>query len=311
MSAAGLGDSEGSSGHAVFVEMSSRVLVTGALGNAGREVVRACLKIGLVVRAAGSPELVQARWPSVEGMAFDFTKPTTWPNALDGVDCVFLLRPPQIANMSATLNPFVDAAYAAGVKHVVFMSVAGAETRRWVPHRKLEDHLKTTGAAWTILRPGFFAQNLGDAYLRDIVEDDRLFVPAAQGRVAFLDVADVGDVAARIFEAPESHRGLAYRLAGPDALGFAQIAEMLSGTVNRRISYRPASIGGYLWHLYFHRQLPLMQVVVQTVLHVGLRSGDAEAVDEVQRALLGREATPLSEYISRSAQQWTSNLGST
>jgi uncharacterized protein YbjT (DUF2867 family) len=288
--------------------MSCRVLVTGALGNVGREVVRACLTIGLVVRAAGSLELVQARWRNVEGIAFDFTKPATWRTALDGVDCVFLLRPPKIANMSTTLNPFIDAAYSAGVKHVVFLSVAGAENRRWVPHRKVEDHLKETGTAWTILRPGFFAQNLGDAYLRDIVEDDRLFVPAAQGRVAFLDVADVGDAVAKVFKAPELHRGLAYGLAGPEALTFAQVADMLSATLNRRIEYQPASIGLYLWHLLFHRRLPLMQAVVQTVLHVGLRSGEAEAVDEVQRSLLGRDAMPLSAYIRRSERQWKSRL---
>lgn len=199
---------------------SRRALVTGALGNVGREVVRSCLKDGLKIRAAGSRELVMACWPGVEGLQFDFSQPASWPSALECIDWVFLMRPPQLTNMSTTLNPFIDAAYSAGVKHVVFLSVAGAENRPWVPHRKVEDHLKETGTAWTILRPGSFAQNLGDAYLRDIVEDDRLFVPAAQGRVAFLDVADADARVNGLKLARYTHRKAALQAMHADPAAF-------------------------------------------------------------------------------------------
>ncbi len=109
--------------------MTARVLVTGALGNVGQEVVRACLAAGFVVRAAGASAKVHARWPTAEAVDFDFTDRATWAGALDAIDFVFLLRPPPLGDMSTTLNPFVDAAYAAKVKHVVFLSVAGAETK--------------------------------------------------------------------------------------------------------------------------------------------------------------------------------------
>lgn len=198
--------------------MAARVLVTGALGNVGQHVVRACLAGGFEVRAAGAAEKVQHQWPAAQACTLDFTQPTTWPAALQDVDHVFLLRPPPLGNMATTLIPFVDAAYAAGVKHIVFLSVAGADKKSWVPHRKVEDHLQHTGTSWTILRPGFFAQNLGDAYRQDIVEDDRLFVPAGQGRVAFLDVADVGDVVCTILADHVAHQGRAYLLAGPQAV---------------------------------------------------------------------------------------------
>ncbi|MDP1921108.1 MAG: NmrA family NAD(P)-binding protein [Myxococcales bacterium] len=269
------------------------VLVTGASGNVGREVVRACVAAGFDVRAAGTG-----------GVRFDFTDRATWGAALSSVDFVFLLRPPPLGDMSATLNPFVDAAFAAGVKHLVFLSVSGAETKTWVPHRKVEDHLKTTKGNWTVLRPGFFAQNLGDAYRRDVQEDSRLFVPAAQGRVAFLDVVDLGDVTARVFQEPERFRSKAIRLAGPEAVTFEQLAAQLTSVLGRRISYEPASIVGYVWHLWRKRGLSLMQIVVQTVLHVGLRSGDAEAVDDEQVELLGRPATPLRGYLERNRQAW-------
>jgi uncharacterized protein YbjT (DUF2867 family) len=279
----------------------SRVLVTGANGNVGREVLRACVSGAFDVRAA---DLTVPSRQDVSFARLDFTDRSTWPAALEGCDFVFLLRPPPLGDMATTLNPFVDAAFASGVKHLVFLSVAGAESKSWVPHRKVEDHLRTTSGSWTVLRPGFFAQNLGDAYRLDLAEDDRLYVPAADGRVAFLDVADLGDMTARILADPPRFRGQAIRLAGPEAVTFTQLAERLTTVLGRPIRYVPATIPGYVWHLWRRRRLPLMQVVVQTVLHVGLRSGEAEAIDDQQLALLGRPATSIDGYLARTKERW-------
>lgn len=283
--------------------MKARVLVTGALGNVGREVARACRASGLVVRGADvKSEGLSERCDEVA--ALDFLRPESWGAALADCQFVFLLRPPPLGDMSTTLNPFATEAFARGVRHLVFLSVSGAESKTWVPHRKVEDHLATLGDRWTVLRPGFFAQNLGDAYRQDVVLEHRLFVPAGDGRVAFLDVADVGDVVAKIFEAPESFRGKALRLAGPEALSFGEVAQRLSSVLGAPIRYQPASVPGYVWHLWRHRRLPLMQVVVQTVLHVGLRSGEAEAVDDTQLPLLGRPARAIDGYLARERGRW-------
>lgn len=287
----------------------TRVLVTCSQGNVGREAVRACRQAGLDVREAVHSSTLKSPAPSDQAVhdsqvLLDFTEPTSWAAALADVDGVLLIRPPQLAAMKTTLNPFIDAAFAAGVKHLVFVSVDGAQRRRWVPHRQVEDHLRMTQAGWTVLRPGFFAQNLGDAYLADVRDDSRLYVPAAMGRVAFLDVADIGDVAACIFGSRERFRGQAIRLAGPQALTFAQLAQRLSALLHRPVAYQPASVVGYLWHLWHRRHLSFMQAVVLTVLHVGLRSGDAERTDDQQLALLGRPATPIANYLERSKALW-------
>jgi uncharacterized protein YbjT (DUF2867 family) len=285
--------------------MRSRVLVTAAAGNVGREVTRECVERGLTVRVAGRSEAeLQARFPGLEATELDFLDRTTWARALAGCDAVFLLRPPPLGDMDATLNPFVDAAYAAGIGHLVFLSVAGAERRQWVPHRKVELHLESTGRDWTVLRPGFFAQNLQDAYRRDILEDGRLYVPAADGRVAFLDVRDAAEVAARIFEAPGAFRQQALTLTGPEALTFARVAELLSRTLGRTIRYEPASVAGYVWHLRARREMSWMQVMVQTVLHVGLRRGDAEGISPTVEQLLGRAPRSLADYLAREADGW-------
>jgi uncharacterized protein YbjT (DUF2867 family) len=281
----------------------TKVLVTGATGNVGLEVVRAARARGLEVRAAVHDE-ARARKTlgnDVELARLDFLDRSTF-SCTDGADALFLMRPPAIAEVAETLLPFVDEARKRGVKHIVFLSVAGADKNALVPHHAVEKHLQK-GNGWTILRPGFFAQNFGDAYLRDIVEDNRVYVPAGRGRVTFVDVRDVADVAALAFAAPSEHDRRAYTLTGPEAIAFTRAAAELSGILERPIRYQPASIVGYMRHLHA-RRMPWMQVAVQTVLHVGLRFGQAERVDPTLAGLLARRPRSLVEYFRDHRELW-------
>lgn len=193
------------------------ILVTGATGNVGQEVVRALLKGGARVLAGDyRPERVRALFgESVTAVRLDFYQRDTWPAALDGATHMFLMRPPAIADVDKSLNPFVDAARDRGVDHVVFLSVAGAGKNKLVPHRKVEDHLRARGDHHTNLRPGFFAQNLQSSYRDDIVRDDRIYLPAGLAPVNWIDARDIAAVAALVLREPEKHRGQSYTLAGP------------------------------------------------------------------------------------------------
>lgn len=277
-----------------------RILVTGASGHAGGMVLSALEARGLPVRAAATrPQRLEQ--PGREVARLDFTDARTWPIALLGCDAVFLLRPPALTDMELTLIPFLDTARASGVTYVVFLSVAGAAQRSWVPHVQVERHLEGGPPGWTILRPGFFAQNLEGAYARDLLEDGRLYVPAGDGRVAFLDVLDVGAVVAELMSDPARHDREHLTLTGPEALTFDEVAARVSRALGRPITYRPATPLGYVWHLVNRRELPLMQALVQAVLHVGLRRGDAQAVDRTVASLLGRDASSLEAYLARLA----------
>jgi len=276
-----------------------RILVTGATGNVGREVVRALGARGDVVVRAAASDVARVRDehpPPVEAARVDFTDARTWAEAVAGCDALFLLRPPAVADTKRTLVPFIDAARAAGVGQVVFLSVAGADRMRWVPHVAVEEHLRARRGAWTILRPGFFAQNLADAYRRDIVEEGRIYVPAGRGRVAWVDARDLGEAAARVLVDAAPHRQNAYTLTGPEAVDFEAVARLLSAALGRALFYEPASALGYVLHLR-RRRLPLGQIAVQLVLHLGLRNGDAEAVDPTLERLLGRRPRTVGEYV--------------
>lgn len=281
--------------------MTAPVLVTGASGNVGRAVVGALVARGVPVRAGGRAA-GEAR-EGVEPVRLDFHDPATFGPAAEGCGALFLVRPPPIADVGPTLNAFVDAARARGVAQVVFLSVAGAEKNPRVPHHAVEQHLMAQGGGFTLLRPGFFMQNLGDAYLRDVVEDGRIYVPAGRGKVAFIDGRDIAEVAALALTDPAAHAGKAYTLTGPEAVTFEEVAGVLSEALGRTIRYEAASLPGYAWHLR-RRGLPVTQIAVQVVLHVGLRYGQAEAVDGTLERALGRRGRTIREYVRDHVGVW-------
>jgi uncharacterized protein YbjT (DUF2867 family) len=278
-----------------------RVLVTGASGNVGREVVRALAARGAFTRAA-TRDGAGAEHAS-EAVAFDFTDPGTYRAAAAGCDAMFLLRPPPLANVRETLIPFIDVARLEGVRHIAFLSVTGAGSNRFIPHHAVERRLLAASGDCTLLRPGFFAQNLGDAYRRDIVLDSRLYVPAGNARVRWVDVRDVAVVAAAVLCEPEAHRRKAYELSGLEALSFGEVARILQEALHRPVRYERASIPGYALHLRRRRQ-PWSQVAVQTFLHVAMRFGP-KPTDDTLGALLGRAPRTLREYVLDHTAVWS------
>ncbi len=280
------------------------VLVTGATGNVGRHVAEGLRGIGVPFVAGGTDagRLRRLLGEGVDTRHLDLADPRTYGDAVQGIRGLFLLRPPPIANVRETLNLLIDQAIAAGVEHVTFLSVDGADRQRWVPHHAVEGHLRDRGVSATILRPGFFAQNLGDAYAADIRDHDEIYVPAGSGRVSFVDVRDVGELAARTF-VDASLRRQAWTLTGPAAVSFDEVAAVLSTALGRSIRYRPASIPGYALHLR-RRRLPWMQVLVQSVLHVGLRHGNAAHVDPALGQLLGRPPRTVRQYVADHLALW-------
>jgi uncharacterized protein YbjT (DUF2867 family) len=275
------------------------VLVTTPDGNVGREVVRALLERGHAVRAGvRDPGRVQAP-DGVEVVRLDFEDPATFGPATRGANGLFLLRPTQIARVKSTLNRLVDAAAEAGVGHCVFQSISGAERQPWLPHRKVEQHLERSPMGWTFLRANHFMQNLTGPY-RSTILAGRLALPAGNGRIAFVDCADLGDVAAMALCDPDAHRNRAYHLTGPEAVDFAQVAELLSKTLGRRVVYEPVGPLRYARDLK-RDGATVPYTLILTMLHITVRRGAAEAVDGTLERVLGRPSRTLREFIARHA----------
>lgn len=287
----------------------SRILVTGASGNVGRHIVTQLVESGATVRAAGHAPAAGYE-PSTPGGAtvgwtpFGFTDPNTWAPAFDGVDTMFLLRPPAISNVGRDLLPAVAAARHAGVRHVVFLSLQGAQRIRVVPHAKVETWLRSSGLGWTFVRPSFFTQNLSTTHAADIRDRDEILVPAGLGRTAFVDVADVAAVAATALLHPAQHHGKAWTVTGPEALTYAQVAAILSGVLGRTITYTRPGLLRYLRHAHQTLDMPRTMTAVTAAIYLTARLGLAAGLTDHVRRVTGREPLNLEQTARRERAAW-------
>lgn len=284
----------------------SPILVTGASGKVGRVVVRHLRAAGAEVRAAGRPTGSRRTPPHGEpgGPGFDFTDPTTWGPAFTGVRSMFLIRPPALSNVRRDLLPAMAAARRAGVRHVVFLSLQGAEKNPLLPHAAAESWLRTSGLEWTFVRPSFFSQNLSTTHAADIRDRNQIVVPAGHGATAFVDVTDVGAVAAAALLDPAGHAGRGWTVTGPEALTYDQVAERLTTELGRPIRYRPAGVARYLRHARCRLGLPAGMAVVTAAIYTTARLGLAAELTDDVRTVLGRRPITFAEFARHERAAW-------
>ncbi len=278
------------------------VLVTGATGNVGFEVVQHLKDVKVRV-AVTNPEEVKTRFdPSIEVVRFIFGEPSTYLAALQNVDAVFLLRPPQISDAKKFINPFIDAAKVLGVRAMTFLSVQGAERNPVVPHYTIEQHLKASGLEYSFLRAAFFMQNLSNAHRQDILQHNDIMIPAANGKTAFVDVRDLAAVAA-ITLTQAGHANTAYELTGNQALTYDQVAAVLTEILGRKIRYPRPNLLQFWQRRYQYRE-PIGFILVMTALYTVAALGQAGHLTTDTQRLLGREPITFEQFARDYASAW-------
>lgn len=284
--------------------MSSPILVIGALGNVGAEVVKHLIGTGNIVRASDmSEEKIKARFgSSVEAVRFDFTDTTTYEATFQGVEKMFLLRPPHITNIKRDMYPSIDAAKRAGVKHVVFLSLIGIESTTYVPHYKVETYLKEVNLHTTFLRCSFFMQNLSTTHRKEIKERNEIFVPVGKAKTSFIDARDIGAVAA-VALTQDGHANKNYDLTGSEALDYCQAAKILSDVLGRKIQYKNPNPVYFLLET-MRRSTPFMFALVMTGLYTSTRFGMAEPITNEVEKLTGRKPISFKEFANDYKENW-------
>jgi (4-alkanoyl-5-oxo-2,5-dihydrofuran-3-yl)methyl phosphate reductase len=212
------------------------ILVTGASGTVGSEVVRQLAAAGQKVRAMVRDPKKVSFGPGVEVVRGDFSQPETLSAAVQGVEKVFSLASgPEVIAQEPNLYA---AAKRAGVKHIVKLSVMGADFEpgialgRW--HRASEKQLEASGVAWTILRPAGFMSNAFQ-WLGSIKGQGAIYAPTGQGKQGLIDPRDIAAVAVKALTTP-GHEGQAYPLAN-EALTTGEQAALLSEAIGKPVQY--------------------------------------------------------------------------
>jgi uncharacterized protein YbjT (DUF2867 family) len=284
--------------------MPDVILVTGALGNVGAEVVKSLQAGGHAARAAylDVAKLREPHGDAAGAVTLDFSRPETFAPALADVKRLFLMRPPQITDVKRYLFPFLDAAQAAGVEQVAFLSLIGVEQNQRVPHYKVEQYLRASTLRWTFLRASFFMQNLSGTHRAEIRERGELYVPVGRGKTSFIDVRDIGAVAAAALT-QAGHDNTAYDLTGPAPLDYYEVAAILSEVLGRPIVYRNPSVPAFLWRTV-RGGTALPFALVMAYLYTQTRRGMSAFVTGEVGRLLGRPPITLSQFATDYRQVW-------
>jgi uncharacterized protein YbjT (DUF2867 family) len=284
--------------------MEAPILIVGALGNTGTQVVKMLQASGHRVRAADRDlkQLNESFEDAVECVRFDFTDPKTFTQTFEGVEKMFLLRPPQISKVKRDMFPAIDAAKQAGVRYVVFLSVIGIEKMTFIPHYKVETYLTEKGFQTTFLRCSFFMQNLSTTHCREIKERNEIFVPVGNAKTSFIDVHDIGSVAARLLM-EEGHAGKNYDLTGAVALDYWQVASILSDTLGREIKYHNPSVIRFFLET-IRRGASFSYALVVTGLYTSTRYGMAESITDAVERLTGKQPISFMKFAEDYKDAW-------
>ncbi|TAU30406.1 NmrA/HSCARG family protein [Rhizobium ruizarguesonis] len=282
------------------------ILVTGATGNVGRQVVEHLVKRGADVRAlVRDPS--KADFPAgVSGVQGDFLDVDSLRNAMSGVSTLFLLSavvPDEFTQALIALN----VARSAGIERIVYLSVIHADLYVNVPHFAgkfgVERMIEQMGFKATILRPAYFIQN--DLTVKDVITGYGAYpMPIGPKGLAMIDVRDIAEIAAlELLRREQAAEPLALdriNLVGPQTLTGTDIAAIWSDVLARPIHYGGDNTEGFEQNL--KQFMPgWMAYDMRLMGERFLTDGMLPAAGDVERltALLGR---PLRSYRAFAAE---------
>jgi len=226
------------------------IMVTGASGALGSLIVNG-------LNAAGAEVVAGTRAPAPDDLAegrartVDFDRPATLAAAFSTVEVLVMVSAGFAEDdvVRARHEAVIDAAEAAGVRHIVYTSLTGAGDLLSIAlaHRATERRLAASGPAWTVLRNGLYAELLAPAAAA-AAGSGLLDLPMGAGAIALVAREDLADAAVRVAlesTASDRHANRAYELVGDKALDGAQIAAAISAAANRPVRYEPTTLAAF------------------------------------------------------------------
>ncbi|KGE89284.1 MAG: NmrA family NAD(P)-binding protein [Phaeodactylibacter xiamenensis] len=266
---------------------SSNILVIGGTGKTGRKVAQELQKRGQKVRIGGRNS----------NPAFDWSKPDTWAEALEGMDKVYIVFYPDLAVPGAlqAITKLTEMAKEAGVQKAVLLSGKGEQEAE-----RCEQVVAQSGMDYTLVRASWFSQNFSESFLMEPILAGYVALPMPDAKIPFVDTGDIAEV---VVEAliNDAHNGQTYELTGPRAITFRAAVREIEAATGKSIVYRAVSLEDYKASMEA-AGLPddyvwLIDYLFREVLSV---PANQDVTRDVER-VLGRPATDFTAYAQKTA----------
>lgn len=286
-----------------------KILVTGGTGTVGSEVTRQLAGRSASIRVmTRSVEKMNALPSGVEGVLGDMAQPETLPEAMSGVDRLFLLTPLSQDEIEQGTNA-VRAAKEAGVKRIVHLSVYRAEEIPEAPHFaskvKIHSALKASGIPHTVIMPNNFFQN--DYWFKDAMLQYGVYPqPMGQFGASRVDVRDIAEAAVNAL-LNDGFEGQRYPLVGPVAFNGPSTAEVWSRHLGKTIHYGGDDLDA--WAIQAKQGLPDWMVADLRIMYGFFqKSGFASSVEEVKQSerIIGHAPRKFEDFAAETARMWQS-----
>jgi len=281
------------------------ILLTGGTGAAGSFIANEFAEQRAPVRILVRDKAKAQRFenvPTIEVVEGDMSNRSNLKRALEGVDRVLMISSPS-ADMVETQRAFIDAAKAAGVRHVIKFSGLDARPETaflfGIMHKQIEDYLEKSGLAWTQFRPTGFMQE----YLREapsIINDGALYLALDDAKLNPIDLLDVGKVGFLLLR-DGGHEGERLALTGPEALSMAEIAERISQATGKNVRYVPVTREQHRHALISHGVPAEVADALDVQVQERLKGGPESEVDLSTHRLFNVRPTTFLEFAQRNA----------
>jgi len=279
-----------------MIAAQTALAVTGSTGRLGSRVARALSRLGVDQRLVVRDPSKAPALPGSHIVTADYSDGAGVRTALTGAHTVFMVSASETPDRVQQHITFIDAAVAAGVQRIVYVSFFGASPTAIFTlgrdHWATEEHLRSVGVAHTILRDNIYA----DFTPHFIGTDGSIRGPAGDGRVAVVAQADIAEVAVAVLTSNGAYDGRTLNLTGPEALTMNEIAAILSDHLGRTVSYIPETID----EAYASRAsygAPQWQVDGWVSTYTAIAAGELATVSEDIPEVTGHPAMTLTQVL--------------
>ncbi len=288
-----------------------RILITGATGNIGREVIRFLFELNSseIHIIAGVRNIEKAKkefeeYPKLDYVNFDFENTSTFSESLEDIDCIFLLRPPHISDVEKYFEPLIRKIKEKNIHKIIFLSVQGAEKSKVIPHNKIEKLITESGLEYIFLRPSYFMQNLTTTLLQDIQNKQKIILPASKAKFNWIDIENIGEVTARLFLEFESYKNQTIELTGYENLNFYKVTELINQTLKTKIKFDNSNPLRFFF-IKKNENMNTGLIMVMIMLHLIPRFQTEPKISNFYEYLLNKKPTTLVEFIQRESKKLT------